>query len=450
MRGAFAGTLGHDPCDAVQSSAYSLGRVTSHWAASDQSTSRKTNPFSEEVGTRPARVPVGIGHAYLFIWSRSRSLLGNAVVNLVSPHTHEDCDVNYPPKPNFTACIAVITLGTVLSSSCGIREVESKTQYALNRGDPAKGSLSALKIINSTGGKVRLCFTLPDSRDPAALAGEWTPIFTTAMNTWVKELQGVEGWTVTSVTVNASSEGFVAGCHFDIRIFETPEGWKREMGDSAASMASSSIEVMTMHIGPAFHHERKSERLPMVIHEFGHLIGIGDTYTIPGANEPANQPPAIMNRYQDVSWAELQPDDKAAIRAVWKHVRSSVLACDGAYVPGGHGKNRWNYLFCVPTSAYICVSSPHDKTLFRYAVTKDLRLQVFGDGGRQVADLAATRRNSVSAKLDGRDVEILFDARSKSAAGTSVGLFIYTLLSDGRTYLKHEGQGDGVPMTCTQ
>ena len=60
------------------------------------------------------------------------------------------------------------------------------------------------------------------------------------------------------------------------------------------------------------------------------------------------------------------------------------------------------------------------------------------------SDLAATPKNSARATLGGQAVELLYDARS----GTGAGLFVYKVLSDGRTYLKHDGQGDVVPMTC--
>lgn len=96
------------------------------------------------------------------------------------------------------------------------------------------------------------------------------------------------------------------------------------------------------------------------------------------------------------------------------------------------------------SSAELCTSKEHTVTPFRYVLTGGMRMQVVGNQNRVVADLAATSKNNAGATLAGERVELMFDARS----GNGNGLFIYKLLRDNQIYLKHDGQGDRVPMSC--
>lgn len=91
----------------------------------------------------------------------------------------------------------------------------------------------------------------------------------------------------------------------------------------------------------------------------------------------------------------------------------------------------------------ICESLAHTITPFRYILTGNLHLQILDAEQRVVTEVAAVRKNDAAAVLGGQSVNLLFDARS----GT-VGAFIYRLKSNGKVYLKHDGQGDRIPMRC--
>jgi len=100
-----------------------------------------------------------------------------------------------------------------------------------------------------------------------------------------------------------------------------------------------------------------------------------------------------------------------------------------------------------PVVKNICESSAHSITPYSYAVTEENKLVVRGDGGFMM-ELSATNKNNTPAKLGGRDVELMYDARSGVGTENEKRLFVYKLISNGNIYLKHDGSGDGIPMTC--
>jgi hypothetical protein len=83
----------------------------------------------------------------------------------------------------------------------------------------------------------------------------------------------------------------------------------------------------------------------VVLHEMGHLFGVGDAYAIAGYSEPGDQPSSTM---KETDVFELQNDDKAAIRAVWRFLQTGNFLCETGYRSFEPTANGWSLFSCVP------------------------------------------------------------------------------------------------------
>jgi len=83
-----------------------------------------------------------------------------------------------------------------------------------------------------------------------------------------------------------------------------------------------------------------------ILHEVGHLMGLADTYSEPGRQQPIGQPQSVMN-YVYIH-DRLQPDDVYGIRALWEYMRYQGPFCRYPYGVGGALENPGNIAFCVP------------------------------------------------------------------------------------------------------
>jgi hypothetical protein len=82
------------------------------------------------------------------------------------------------------------------------------------------------------------------------------------------------------------------------------------------------------------------------MHEYGHQIGLGDTYTEAGYQTPVNQPAGIMNLYYKVQG--LTQDDIDGVRQIWTMIRTnSNNPCAAGYGPGQAPVNNNRHRFCV-------------------------------------------------------------------------------------------------------
>lgn len=85
----------------------------------------------------------------------------------------------------------------------------------------------------------------------------------------------------------------------------------------------------------------------IILHEMGHIMGLADTYTEPGYQQPIGQPIGIMNRLSDVSG--LTADDRAGAYALYEFINGRGSFCDRGYSIGGAYENKSRVAFCVPS-----------------------------------------------------------------------------------------------------
>lgn len=84
----------------------------------------------------------------------------------------------------------------------------------------------------------------------------------------------------------------------------------------------------------------------VILHEFGHMFGLADTYTEGGYQQPIGQPAGIMNRLFDVPG--LTADDFAGAYALYEYINGRGSFCDRGYIVGGAYENPNRIAFCVP------------------------------------------------------------------------------------------------------
>lgn len=83
-----------------------------------------------------------------------------------------------------------------------------------------------------------------------------------------------------------------------------------------------------------------------VLHEYGHMLGLGDTYRIPGWNDWIGvQPPSVMNGgVRD----HLTDDDKLGLWATVRAIKSGKRDCDGFGHELEMTANAWHSFMCAP------------------------------------------------------------------------------------------------------
>ena len=97
----------------------------------------------------------------------------------------------------------------------------------------------------------------------------------------------------------------------------------------------------------------------LIIHELGHLIGLGDVYVNDFSDPLTIEPTAMLDLHPDAIMGSamsktesftLYEDDKIGLRQVWNYVRTKDLACGNGYqVFNSDGDIRQSFaLYCLP------------------------------------------------------------------------------------------------------
>jgi hypothetical protein len=105
-------------------------------------------------------------------------------------------------------------------------------------------------------------------------------------------------------------------------------------------------EQKTIYLAGQYINQFDPNSYRTILHEVGHLMGLADTYSEPGRQQPIGQPDSVMNYVY--SHDQLQQDDIFGIRALWEYMRYQGPFCRYPYGVGGAYENKGNIAFCVP------------------------------------------------------------------------------------------------------
>jgi hypothetical protein len=107
-------------------------------------------------------------------------------------------------------------------------------------------------------------------------------------------------------------------------------------------------QYRTLYLGP-WSHTKPADVFDAyrLLHEYGHLLGLGDTYRRPGVtNWVGEQPPSVMSGGSQV----LTDDDKLGLWVALRTLRTGRRSCEGFGVDVAMTENTKNLLVCDPSA----------------------------------------------------------------------------------------------------
>ncbi len=141
--------------------------------------------------------------------------------------------------------------------------------------------------------------------------------------------------------------GYVA-----FNIWASGERFRKEFCEPVGALnctASANAQRRSVFIGPVFG-DRPIDMYDYftILHEYGHLLGMGDTYKIPEHQEwEGEQPPSVMNGLA-VPHDVLTDDDRMGLWAILNEIRTGTRSCDGFGKTIDVKYNTWKLLMCDP------------------------------------------------------------------------------------------------------
>ena len=256
---------------------------------------------------------------------------------------------------NLYSLKSVIILGLIAFVGCKeqAKNSASEMKYAL-----MNPQYSMLRDIEATKGKLPVCFGFIGFKDEEhkEAVQKFRDLFMKAVNAWNRLLSDNPNWPIKSeinLVINSRDERCPRPSRgFAVNVWSDPEQFKREFcGTALAKVCASGARAVekTIYIGPV--NRGKVANLYsyfVVLHEFGHLLSLGDTYEVPGASEwDNNQPPSVMNG-QNIPPDEFTEDDKMGLWAMLSAIRSGQRKCGEDTVKVDMKKNTWGSLICDP------------------------------------------------------------------------------------------------------
>lgn len=223
-------------------------------------------------------------------------------------------------------------------------------------------SWSILPILEQTNGVPDVCvglmgFDTPDAQS-AALAQLGARI-EDAANQWNALLGDDDAWRITKIAptyrvhatpcTSSFSGGFSVNLWKDVERFKTEFCAKNGMAPQNCCSATFPWSH-TLNLGPWNRTREVDPFDPFAsLHEYGHLLGLGDTYEIPGRLEwEGEQPPAVMNGNSHVP----TEDDALGVLATLHAVRTGVRSCEGT-AKVTLTKNAFGALMCNPAAVPV-------------------------------------------------------------------------------------------------
>jgi uncharacterized protein YraI len=248
---------------------------------------------------------------------------------------------------------AVVVLGTGCASGADDPKAEEANFAVL----PVSTLTSILPAIEEAEGEPEVCIGLlgyANDAERQAAFEKLTSQITTTANAWNDLLAGNPLWRLKArvkpfyfqQTTQCTEVNFAG---FSVNLWKTADQFKQEFcfdrpESQCASAARSRARMF--FLGPW---NRDHEEDPLdgftVLHEYGHLLGLGDTYKTPGVNDfVGEQPPSIMNGKSFF----LTDDDKLGLWATLRAVKTGFRSCEGFAESASFTANGFNAILCNP------------------------------------------------------------------------------------------------------
>ncbi|MBX3229189.1 MAG: SH3 domain-containing protein [Labilithrix sp.] len=254
-----------------------------------------------------------------------------------------------------------VVLGSLLALAAGCAAEPEGAGEEVKEEDfavlPVDSTSSILSAIEVSEGMPDVCVGMigySEAERPAAYA-RLTAAITSAANQWNALLVGNPMWRLkarispnymlqTTECTQMMYTGFNVNIWKDVERFKNEYCAKSNMADGCS--AAASWRRRTFSLGP-WNRYREVDPLDSftVLHEYGHLLGLGDTYRILGKNDwRGEQPPSVMNGES----ATLTEDDKLGLAATLRAVKTGVRSCDGIAKPAQLTSNVFGSILCNP------------------------------------------------------------------------------------------------------
>ena len=246
-------------------------------------------------------------------------------------------------------------LAALIVVSCKpLNTVDSRPEFAVDT--QAKSIM--LKNLSETG-NIKYCIGFVDSDVDSNITNTFKEGVQNAVKDWNDLLVGMENpaWPQNEITVDflGDEKGRCKKHQGALKILVWQKlggnvAWEAGTGtcQSPACGNGKALEVyynLSHSIYKRFGLEYSIKFL--ILHEYGHILMLGDTYFTPDLSEPSDeQPMSIMqSSYNDPG---LTDDDKAGVRAAWSYTVTGTFECGAGYQTEKVPVNYWNWKFCIP------------------------------------------------------------------------------------------------------
>ena len=251
----------------------------------------------------------------------------------------------------------MIVLTVSLTPGCKFGRSQPKSGLQFSIMNPQNSLLRDIEVFK---GKLPVCLGLIgfEESEHVEQVAKFTELFTKAANSWNSLLSDNPAWPVKSsieLKVNFRSQRCPRpSSGFAVNVWKKPEGFKKDYCDTSSAIVcagGAQSGEKAIYLGPV--NRAKPANIYsyfVILHEYGHLLSMGDTYEIAGRSEwKTEQPPSVMNG-QNVPPDSLSADDKIGLSAVLNAVKTGRRACGTYGTPVDMQKNAWNAMICNPNS----------------------------------------------------------------------------------------------------
>ncbi|SMF05323.1 hypothetical protein [Pseudobacteriovorax antillogorgiicola] len=267
---------------------------------------------------------------------------------------------------NFFLCLGLISSLV----SCGEPETSSPKYGIYKNPKSSFESFSTLYTLQRTQGTLNVVLSYKNFDEPIGIATDQMvkDSITRALSDWNNALAEHPDWTHKNLRVNFVDGDTDDYCTKDDAVDYQSTWWECRHEDKIKIVIDQKIRrsYANMWHGMLIIEGQRvfldaSDFYKLVLHEYGHLLGLADTYNEPGRQELQDQPQAIMNNLWLVDG--LQRDDEIGIRALWSYLDQDAPYCK---IEDGYGSDDISQglgLYCVPLKDTSTIELPQHGTL---------------------------------------------------------------------------------------